>query len=75
MLIKRKKLASIKGESTLVGTLLPGEIKQATQLEIHKARQEARAIKEEAQKILTESQNKFKSAELKANEIIQSAKS
>lgn len=74
MLIKRKKLAQFRGNvaTAFEAHELP-ETTRASQLEFHKARQEARAIKLEAQNILEESREKLQDAEVKANEIIQSA--
>ena len=73
MLIKRQKLAEIKG-LTLVSSRELTEVQKVSQLEIQKAKQEANTVKLEAQNYLTESQNKLKEAEKKRDEIIQSAK-
>lgn|SRR3989338_5692265 len=73
MLIKRQKLAEIKG-LTLVSSRELTEVQKVSQLEIQKAKQEANTITQNAQNYLTESQNKLKEAEKKRDEIIQSAK-
>lgn len=68
MLIKRKKLANVSRQTTQ--SKLPP---QAAQLEIHKAKQEAKAISEEAQRALAASKKKLEEAEEKAREIIDQA--
>ncbi len=73
MLIKKKKLANIKSLHTIVTPIQPSESTRAAQLEIHKAKQEAKAIKEEAEKVLLESNTKLQEAQKKARELIQDA--
>lgn len=70
MLIKRKKLANSPRHPQ------QGKVStQATQLEIHKAKQEAKAITEEAQRTLAESKKRLEEAQKKAHEIINQAES
>lgn len=74
MLIKKRKLVGINGKN-ITRILQPehGEISKALQLEIQKAKEEARKIKHEAHVVLTESEQKFKEALIKAKEIISNA--
>lgn len=69
MLIKRRKLTNINRQTSQQSKLPP----QAGQLEIHKAKQEAKAIAEEAQRALAASKKKLEEAEEKAREIIDQA--
>ena len=75
MLIKKRKLVSFNGGKDTAKILQPehAEMNKAIQLEIQKAKQEARQIKNEAQLLLTESEQKLKQAEAKIKEIISSA--
>lgn len=68
MLIKRKKLANVNRQASQ--SKIPP---QAAQLEIHKAKLEAKALTEEAQKALAVSKKKLEEAEEKAREIIDQA--
>ena len=71
MLIKNKRLSKVL--STKYTTLsTPSEISRVAQMELHKAKQEAKAIKEEAENVLNESKKRLKEAEEKAKEIINS---
>lgn len=71
MLIKNKRLSKIlSARHTTLST--PSEISRVAQLELHKAKQEAKAIKEEAENVLNESKKKLKEAEEKARDIINS---
>ena len=72
MLIKRRQLNNIKKGAAPDVVDLSG-VSASLQLEIQKAKQEARIIKQEAQDILAEAQRKLKAAEAKAIEIIKSA--
>ena len=75
MLIKRKKLTAILGgkQDTRIPQLEHSELGKAVQLELHKARQEAKLIKSEAEKVLRDAQHKLKEAEENALKIISSA--
>lgn len=68
MLIKSKRLPKTMRLSEAVS-----ETTRRAELEIHKARQEARLIKGEAESILVESQKKLSEAEEKAKQIIKEA--
>ena len=72
MLIKHKRLEKIRG-SHRVAPLDASEVSRATQLEIHKAKQEARAIRQEAESVLEGSRKKLSEAEAKVKEIIKDA--
>ncbi len=75
MLIKKRKLASINGNKGTAKILQPehGEAARAMQIEIQKAKEEARQIKHEAQLVLAESEKKLKEAETRIREIIVAA--
>jgi|GEM_PF-2499533 len=75
MLIKRKNIASSKkSQNRERGQVLPLSVStQAIQLEIQKAKQQAKSIKDEAEQILADSKQQLVEAEKKANEIIQQA--
>ncbi len=81
MLIKRKKLAGEKktlahehGHSLGLEKSAPGQkLTQAMQLELHKAKQEAKAIKDEAEKVLEGSREKLREAEEFAENLIKEA--
>src|SRR3989338_6434740 len=75
MLIKKKNLE--KYFSGIIvqsgnGTTLT-EVPSAADLEIQKAKQEAKLIKKEAEETIKKAENKLKEAEYEANEIINSA--
>lgn len=70
MLIKRGKLHQ-ETKPSAVSVVDFTEAARASQLEIQKAKQEARLIKQDAQNILDESQKKLKEAEAKAKQIVQ----
>ena len=71
MLIKKRKLVSVSGGRETARASQPEH--GALQLEIQKAKQEIKQIKNEAQLALAESEQKLKMAEAKAKEIITSA--
>ena len=72
MLIKKRKLISVNGGRSVERILQPehAEINKTLQLEIQKAKQEAKQIKSEAKLILAESEQKLKQAEAKIKEIM-----
>lgn len=72
MLIKYKRLAKIRGSHRVI-PLDASEASRATQLEIHKAKQEAKAIRQEAESVLEGSRKKLSEAEAKVKEIIKDA--
>lgn len=72
MLIKHKRLAKISGSHRVI-PLDASEVSRATQLEIHKAKQEAKAIRQEAESVLEGSRKKLSEAEAKVKEIIKDA--
>lgn len=72
MLIKRRKLHA-EGKANTVSVIDFTESSRASQLEVQRAKQEAKAIREEAQNILIDSQKKLKEAEANARQIIQDA--
>ena len=70
MLIKKGKLHHER-QSGAVNVVDFSEAARASQLEIQKAKHEAKLIKQEAQEVLDESQKRLKEAEAKARQIIQ----
>lgn len=72
MLIKKQKIRNL-GSHSAVPVLEFDEEAKISQIEVQKAKQEARIIRQEAQQILVEAQKELKDAETKANEIIQNA--
>jgi flagellar assembly protein FliH len=72
MLIKHKNLNKIHGASNVVH-IEPAEATRAVQMELHKAKQEAKAITQQAEAVLEESRKKLEDAETKAAVIIDSA--
>ena len=72
MLIKSKKLTNVK----TIHKVVPPEISEATkiaQMELHKARQEVKAIKDNAESILLQAQKNLEEANHKAKSIIDDA--
>ena len=72
MLIKKRKLEHLR-HTPGSNVIELGETAKLTQLEIQKAKQEARAIRQEADAVLIDSKNKLKDAEERARKIIHSA--
>ncbi len=75
MLIKKRKLISIKGgrEASRILSSEHIEVNKSLQLEIQKVKEEARQIKNEAKMVLAESEQQLKQAEAKVKEIISNA--
>lgn len=73
MLIKKKKLTNIAGLHKVVTPIQLSESTRAAQLEVHKAKQEAKVIRDEAEKVLLEAKAELQEAQKKVSELIQNA--